>query len=312
MHFPRFARGRKALQSFSNPISWQPTGKLQQTLAADVRLSGTGLHSGAATTVRLLPSMAGEGRCFILARGRSRIPATIENTVNTPLCTTLCREGATVRTVEHLLSALEACEVDNCRIVIEGGEEVPFLDGSAKGWVEAIGHVGTCLAFDYNGNTKEKMAPVLIDTSYVCKGDSFIIAFPSSKIHITCGIDFPKVPAIGCQWCSYSMDAYAMEISSSRTFCIYEEIQQMRSFGLIKGGSIENALVCSSTSGWLNPPLRFRNEPCRHKLLDLIGDLSLFARNGHQGLPISHLIAYKAGHSLHADFLRRLANISMD
>ncbi|KAK8942214.1 putative UDP-3-O-[3-hydroxymyristoyl] N-acetylglucosamine deacetylase 1 [Platanthera guangdongensis] len=130
MHFPRFARGRKALQSFSNPISWQLTGKLQQTLAADVRLSGTGLHSGAATTVRLIPSMAGEGRCFILARGRSRIPATIENTVKTPLCTTLCREGATVRTVEHLLSALEACEVDNCRIVMEGGEEVrqsPFL-----------------------------------------------------------------------------------------------------------------------------------------------------------------------------------------
>ncbi|PKU85182.1 putative UDP-3-O-[3-hydroxymyristoyl] N-acetylglucosamine deacetylase 5 [Dendrobium catenatum] len=99
------------------------TGKRQQTLAAEVCLSGIGLHSGAATTARLFPAMAGEGRYFV-AFGLLRIPATIEYAVNSSLCTTLCRGGVRVRTVEHLLSALEACGVDNCRIEIEGGEEV--------------------------------------------------------------------------------------------------------------------------------------------------------------------------------------------
>ncbi|XP_020576722.1 probable UDP-3-O-acyl-N-acetylglucosamine deacetylase 2 [Phalaenopsis equestris] len=311
MHLSRIAGGCRALQRSSPHISWKPTGKRQQTIAAEVRRSGIGLHSGAATTARLLPAMAGEGRYFVLSLGRSRIPATIEHAVNSPLCTTLCYGGAMVRTVEHLLSALEVCGVDNCRIEIEGGEEVPFLDGSAKHWVEAIVHAGMCEATDFNGNTNEKMAPFLYGPQYVCRGDSFIIAFPSSKLYITYGINFPKVPAIGCQWfsCSMDPDTYSKEIASSRSFCIYEEIQHMHDAGLIQGGSIENALVCSAVSGWLNPPLRFNNEPCRHKILDLIGDFSLFARNGHQGLPFSHIIAYKAGHSMHVDFVRRLANI---
>ncbi|KAL0908739.1 hypothetical protein M5K25_023247 [Dendrobium thyrsiflorum] len=310
MRLSRIVGGCTALQSLYHHISWKPTGKRQQTLAAEVRLSGIGLHSGAATTARLFPAKAGEGRYFV-AFGGSRIPATIEYAVNSSLCTTLCRGGVRVRTVEHLLSALEACGVDNCRIEIEGGEEVPILDGSAKHWVEAIGHAGMCEATDFSGNTKEKMAPVICDPKYVYRGDSFIIALPSSKFHITYGINFPKVPAIGCQWFSCSVDAYtySKQIASSRSFCIYEEIEHMRNAGLIQGGSIENAIVCSALSGWLNGPLRYCNEPCRHKILDLIGDFSLFAQNGHQGFPFSHIIAYKAGHSLHVDFVRRLANI---
>ncbi|KAG0476287.1 hypothetical protein HPP92_013128 [Vanilla planifolia] len=277
MRSPHFAGAYRALQCLSHHVSWMPTGKRQQTLAAEVCLSGIGLHSGVATTARLLPSMAGEGRYFVSAHGESRIPASIEYVVSTMLCTTLRRGGATVRTVEHLLSALEACDVDNCRIEIKGGDEVPILDGSAKGWVEAIKHVGTCDSIDCNGKTKEKMAPMLCDPMYVCKRDSFIVAFPSSKTHISCGINFSKAPAIGCQWFSFSMGAYSYskEIAPSRTFCIYEEVQQMRNAGLIRGGSTENAILCSAASGWINPPLRFNDEPCRHKILDLI-EISLF------------------------------------
>ncbi|PKA52220.1 putative UDP-3-O-[3-hydroxymyristoyl] N-acetylglucosamine deacetylase 5 [Apostasia shenzhenica] len=157
----------RALQSLSHRISWKPTGKRQQTLASEVRLSGVGLHSGEATTARLRPAMAGEGRYFVASDGTSRIPATIDHAVNSPLCTTLCCRGASVRTVEHLLSALEACGVDNCRIEIEGGEEVPILDGSAKCWVEAIEHIGLLEAVDYNGATKEKMVPALYDPEYI-------------------------------------------------------------------------------------------------------------------------------------------------
>lgn len=84
----------------------------------------------------------------------------------------------------------------------------------------------------------------------------------------------------------------------------------MRNAGLIKGGSAENAIVCSAVKGWLNPPLRFHDEPCRHKVLDLIGDLSLLAQNGNQGLPVAHIVAYKGGHALHADLVRLLSEVN--
>ncbi|KAG6511693.1 hypothetical protein ZIOFF_029770 [Zingiber officinale] len=390
-----------ALTSISRSISRNSTGRNQQTLASSVTRSGTALHSGNFTTVRLIPAAAGEGRYFVVrnlhSRKGTRIPASIDHVVNSALCTTLCRDGVRVRTVEHLLSALEACGVDNCRIEIDGGEEfsftglwlrtgqirrksnakivsggivelistkskflkrividwftnkqVPLLDGSAKQWVEAIKEAGLYVANDHNGCSLEKLVPKLHEPLYLCHRNSFLIAFPSPNIHITYGIDFSKVlfafislvyfdfqlsliPAIATQWFSSFVDEsiYCEEIASARTFCIYEEVEGMRQAGLIKGGSVDNAIVCSlrwllfsdflffkyhcyfsATAGWLNPPLRFSNEPCRHKVLDLVGDVSLFAQNGNQGLPIAHIIAYKAGHALHADFVRLLSRSS--
>ncbi|ONK75329.1 uncharacterized protein A4U43_C03F15710 [Asparagus officinalis] len=306
----------RALQTLSHAFSWTPLGKPQQTLASEVSLSGIGLHSGVPVTARLFPAMAGEGRYFVVSEGngngRRRVPATIDHAVGSALCTTLVmKEGKRVRTVEHLLSALEGLGVDNCGIEIEGGDEVPLLDGSAKGWVEAVEQVGVCVAKDSNGSHKEKMAPFLHKPKFVCRKDSFLMAFPSSKSQITYGINFPQAPAIGCQWYSCFMDdaIYSKEIAPSRTFCIYEEVEMMRKAGLIQGGSLENAMVCSATTSWLNPPLHFDDEPCRHKLLDLVGDFSLFAQNGNQGLPLAHIIAYKAGHSLHTEFVRHLSNI---
>ncbi|CAL9762288.1 unnamed protein product [Musa acuminata subsp. burmannicoides] len=304
----------RSLKCLSRSISWNPTGRPQQTLASSVSRSGTALHSGDFTTARLLPAAAGEGRFFVAghSRPRTRIPAAIGHVVDSALCTTLSRDGTRVRTVEHLLSALEACGVDNCRIEIDGGDEVPLLDGSAKEWVEAIKQVGLCVAEDQHGYTLDKLVPELHEPLYLWHGSSFLIAFPSQKICITYGIDFPKVPSIGCQWFSSFMDesTYTKEIASSRTFCVYEEVEGMRRAGLCKGGSADNAIVCSITGGWLNPPLRFFDEPCRHKVLDLVGDFSLFAQNGNQGLPIAHIIAYKAGHALHTDFVRLLSRSS--
>ncbi|MCL7051394.1 hypothetical protein MKW94_030221, partial [Papaver nudicaule] len=89
-------------------------------------------------------------------------------------------------------------------------------------------------------------------------------------------------------------------------------VEMLRTAGLIKGGSAENAIVCSSSEGWLNPPLRYDDEPCRHKVLDLVGDLSLLAENGNQGFPVAHIISYKGGHSLHAEFVRRLLGFSVE
>lgn len=291
----------------SSRISWKSTGKLQQTLATSIVKTGTGLHSGKSATVEISPSSAGKGRFFDLRP--TLIPASIDFVKNTALCTTLARDGYSVGTVEHLLSALEACGVDNCQVVTDGSVEVPILDGSAKEWVEAIEEAGLEDAVDQFGNKHEKMAPFVNEPLYIQNNDSFLAALPCPSIHISYGINFEQVPAIGCQWfVSSSMDKsfYANQIAPSRTFCIYEQVEKMQKMGLARGGSIQNAIVCSSSKGWLNPPLRFEDEPCRHKVLDLIGDLSLLARYGSQGLPVAHIIAYKGGHALHTDFVRCL------
>ncbi|OMO60694.1 UDP-3-O-acyl N-acetylglucosamine deacetylase [Corchorus capsularis] len=298
----------------SKLISWRTTGALQQTLAGCIELTGKTLHSGKVSTVKISPGFAGEGRFFEFQS--KLIPASIDFAQESPLCTTLCKDGYRVRTVEHLLSALEAKGINNCRIQIQSSDsedtevEVPIFDGSASAWVDAIEQVGRKDALDHCGNNAEKLAPYLNEPLHVSRNDSFVVAFPSPKVRITCGIDFPKVPAIGCQWFSLAADdSYEKHIACSRTFCVYEEVEHMRNAGLIKGGSLDNAIVCSASKGWLNPPLRFHDEPCRHKVLDLIGDLSLFAQSGNQGFPVAHVVSFKAGHSLHADFVRKLSGI---
>ncbi|KAJ3701043.1 hypothetical protein LUZ61_004748 [Rhynchospora tenuis] len=298
----------RALRSLSRSIAWIPTGKPQRTLAKEASVSGIGLHSGASSRVRLLPAMAGEGRYFIAGDSKTRVQATVRNCVDSVLSTALKNAGAQVRTVEHLLSALEALGVDNCWIEIDGGNEIPLLDGSSKGWVELIKSNGLCIATDDEGLERERLVPKLLEPVHLHRDDSFIVAVPSSETCISYGIDFPKVPAIGSQWFSFTMkeDKYTNEIAPSRTFCIFEEVQKLLNAGLIKGGSSENAIVCSIKDGWLNPPLRFHDEPCRHKILDMIGDFSLLAESGNQGLPIAHILAYKAGHSLHTAFVHRL------
>ncbi|KAM7255048.1 hypothetical protein ACFE04_020289 [Oxalis oulophora] len=312
----------------SKLITWKSCGRLQQTIARCIERSGVGLHSGKLSTLKILPESAGIGRVFDF---RSQlIPAFIHYAHDSPLCTTLCKHGFTIRTVEHLLSALEAKGVDNCRIQIcnDAEEEqdaddvevgwlvtksqVPIFDGSARLWVESLEQVGLKVALDSHGNNAEKMVAHLNEPVHVRRNDSFVAAFPSQEARITCGIDFPQTPAIGCQWFSSTplIDSfYDINIASSRTFCIYEEIEHMRNSGLIKGGSLDNAIVCSLSKGWLNPPLRFKDEPCRHKALDVIGDLSLFAQSGSQGLPVAHIVAYKGGHTLHAAFVRHLLQI---
>ncbi|XP_051145022.1 probable UDP-3-O-acyl-N-acetylglucosamine deacetylase 1, mitochondrial isoform X2 [Andrographis paniculata] len=200
----------------------------------------------------------------------------------------------------------------------EGGEvkimkRVPIFDGSAREWVEAIKQAGLKVAGDDKGESCDKLAPYLTEPVRVVRNDSFVAAFPCSKVNISYGIDYPQVPTIGRQWfsSSFSDDSfYSEQIASSRTFCIYEEVEEMRKLGLIKGGSAETAMICSKSRGWLNPPLRYNDEPCRHKVLDLIGDVSLLAQGGNQGLPVAHIVAYKAGHSLNTELVRHLSGIN--
>ena len=280
----------------------------QQTLAAEVTATGVGLHLGQQTTVRLKPAAAGEGRYFVRtdlalgldrpgsAAGGVKIEAAVSRVMATQLSTELGVGEAQVRTVEHLLSALLALGVDNARIEIDG-PELPLLDGSALGWLDAIAPAG----IQRQTAARNLRSPVSEIVS-VQEGDAWVTAYPSETLRFSYGIDF-ELAAIGHQWHSWCPEQadFASEIAPARTFGLAHQIDYLRSQGLIKGGSLENALVCGE-AGWLNPPLRFENEPARHKLLDLVGDLSLLG-----DIPRAHYVAYKASHALHVSLAKKLA-----
>ena len=260
-------------------------------------VQGIGLHSGVTTTVRIIPAAAGTGRYFVRVDlpAQPQIPAVIATVSQTTLSTELTANGASVRTVEHLLAALTALGIEDVRIEIDGAE-LPLLDGSAQVWVDNLirsnlqpltAHLAT--------------AGMLTEPVWIRREDAFVAALPSSVLRFTYGIDFDVAP-IGNQWHSWQpdQDDFKTEIAPARTFGLAYQIDQLRSAGLIKGGSLDNALVCDEHQ-WLNPPLRFANEPCRHKLLDLIGDISLLGK-----IPQAHFLAYKASHQLHVQLAQRL------
>lgn len=264
----------------------------QQTIAAPFSLSGIGLHSGEQVSVTVSPAPIDTGRYFIY--GGAKIAADTSVVSASQLSTELRQNGSSVRTVEHLLSALFGMGVHNACIELDR-PELPILDGSALPWVEAIVKVGITTQVD-----GDRLRP-LTEVVTVQKGDSFVTAIPADTLRFTYGIDFPS-QAIGEQWFSWApaiadfCDEFVREIAPARTFTLAVYINQMRAAGLIKGGSLDNAIVCDGDR-WINPPLRFDNEPCRHKLLDLIGDLSLLGF-----LPRAHILAFKASHNLHAEF----------
>ena len=271
---------------------------MTSTIEKEFTVSGIGLHYGVQTQVTILPAKSGEGRYFVRVDlpEKQIIPAHISSVKQTTLSTELGVNNATIRTVEHLLAALTGCGIENACIEIDGSE-VPLLDGSAKNWVDAIIKSGLIPSEMVAGS------PVT-EPIWVRDQDAFLAALPAPEIRFSYGIDFPY-EAIGNQWVSWSpnKDPFKDFIAPARTFGFADQIEQLKQAGLIKGGSLENALVCDR-QGWVNPPLRFDNEPVRHKLLDLIGDLSLLGT-----IPQAHFLAYKASHKLHVQLAQEIAKL---
>ncbi|BDI14714.1 UDP-3-O-acyl-N-acetylglucosamine deacetylase [Nostoc cf. commune SO-36] len=275
----------------------------QHTLAAEITQIGVGLHSGVSTQVRILPAEAGSGRYFVRVDlpDLPIIPAQVAAVSHTVLSTQLGKGEVSVRTVEHLLAALSGMGVDNARIEIDG-PELPLLDGSASVWTANIAQVGLV-----SQPVNNQVPLVVTEPISVYQGDAFVSALPAPETRFSYGIDF-DLPAIGNQWHSWSLTAeqgttsasFAAEIAPARTFGLLHQIEHLQKTGLIKGGSLDNALVCGP-EGWLNPPLRFANEPVRHKILDLVGDLSLLGT-----FPIAHFLAYKASHNLHIQLAQKI------
>lgn len=268
----------------------------RNTLAAPIGRAGVGLHSGIESRVCIRPAPAASGRAFVRVDqpGSPIIPATVDHVVGTQLSTELGLGPLTVRTVEHLLAALVGMGIDDARIEIDG-PEVPLLDGSAKPWAAAIAAAGRV-------QQGESVPWMLQEPIHLQEGEAWIAAFPAPQHRFTYGIDF-ELSAIGNQWHSWSpaQEPFESAIAPARTFAIAHQVEQLRQLGLIRGGSFDNALVCGD-EGWLNPPLRFSNEPARHKLLDLVGDMSLIG-----ALPQAHIVAYKASHRLHVQFAQQLS-----
>lgn len=270
---------------------------LQRTLKKEIVCSSIGLHTGRKVNMRIKPAPVDTGIVFVRRdlRDASPIPAKFNNVSDTTLATSLCFNGVTVATVEHLLSAFSGMGVDNAIVELDSFE-VPIMDGSALPFVDMLKDVGTHL----QGNAKKLL--VIKKPVSVKEGDANAVLLPAAEFKISYEIEFKHV-AIGRQ--SYSMtfsdEEYEKEICAARTFGFLNEVEYMQAKGLALGGSLKNAVVLDEHKVINKEGLRFPDEFVKHKILDAIGDLFLL------GMPIiGHFVAYKAGHHLHNLLLREL------
>ena len=257
-----------------------------------MEVHGLGLHRGEATRVRLRPAPVNHGRIF-LVQG-VQIPATVQYVVDTRLATTLGTDGVRVGMVEHLCAALYACGVDNVVIEVDGGE-VPVLDGSARLWVNCLQAAG----LRAQGAPRQALrldAPVRVEHQ-----DSWIELHPHPALHLEVGVHFDH-PSIGTQRWQGSLPRFQEELSWARTFGFYRDAQALRAAGLARGASLENTLVYADEGAM--DAARASDEVVRHKALDIVGDLALLGRPVH-----GQLRAWKAGHALHLELVRRLSQL---
>ncbi len=270
---------------------WPDDYKGSWTLKSPILMSGIGLHTGEESKVRLLPTDIPGFHISWFDQSDPPITINAQQVRHTPLCTTLEIGKHKLSTVEHMLAALVGCGLTHVHIQVSG-EEIPLLDGSALCWVESIQKVGYSPA-----KTPGRAVPVLSQPLVIHRGDSVITVIPADKFKVIGIIDF-SYQAIGQQMFSIELSPnnFVKEIAPARTFGFLDQIEALKKQGLVKGGDLNNALVCTGDS-WLNPPLRFKDEPVRHKLLDLIGDLAFI------GLPKAQILVYRGSHALHADLV---------
>lgn len=276
--------------------AWPADYAGDHTLAGEVELSGIGLHSGSPCRLRLLPSpLPGYRLGWLDQPAADALPLAPSQVCETTLCTALQVGERRLATVEHLLAALAGTGVRQVEIRVEG-PEVPLLDGSALPWVEAIASVGL------QALPSQSPRPTLRQPLTVHGGGGFVTALPSADLQLGAAIEFTE-PAIGRQVFSLALTpaTFVAEIAPARTFGLRSQVEQLRAAGLIRGGGLDNALVCDGPH-WLNPPLRYADEPVRHKILDLLGDLALV------GLPRAQVFAFRGSHRLHTALAAALAS----
>jgi len=277
-------------------FSWPANYDFCYTLAGVVSREGIGLHSGEKTRVTISPYEK-EGYYVSFKDKPGEIFKLTQDLIgSTMLCTAVKLGGRNLYTIEHLLSSMAGCGLSDIHIEVDG-KEIPLLDGSAIQWVRHFEEVGIKKAPRPENFFREINKSIILN-----KEGSVIAATPSEKTTIISTISF-AYKAIGNQTFVIDLNpkSFVEMIAPARTFGFKDQFQELRELGLIKGGSLENALVCDGEK-WVNPPLRFDNEPIRHKILDLIGDLALV------GLPKAQILVYKGSHSLNALLASSLKN----
>ena len=297
----------------------------QHTIASETTLSGVGLHTGAESTITIKPARPNHGFKFqrVDLDKQPIVPATPDYVVSTNRGTTLQKKDAVVHTVEHLLAALVGYGIDNALIAIDG-PEVPILDGSAAKFIEAFEKVG-------KEDQKVNQEFVVIKETIHYKDENTgaeLVVLPADNFQVTTMIDFNS-PVLGMQYAALdSMESFAKEIAPCRTFVFLRDLEVLLEQNLIKGGDLDNAIVIVDrvmeqseldalatklgkpsvkieNQGILNTvALHFNNEPARHKLLDIVGDLALV------GKPIKgKILATKPGHTANVELAKILKKL---
>ena len=275
-----------------------PAAELQHTLAKPAPLSGTSLHTGAKVSLKIQPAPVDHGIKFKRTdlQDEPTIDATIANVKTVERATTIGEGSMRVHTVEHVLSALAALGVDNAIVEMDANEP-PICDGSALPYVETIRKAGV-VAQEAPRSPFYLREPISIES----KNGSLLILLPDEDFRISCTQAGPEGRFTQFFSTTITPAIYEREIAPARTFVYYEDVRPLMDKNLIKGGSLENAIVVRGESVLSKEPLRFPDEFVRHKILDIIGDLALFGRAIR-----GHVVAVKPGHGINTDLARALA-----
>lgn len=270
--------------------------RFETTLQRPAAAQGVGLHSGVPVNIRIMPAPPSTGIVFVRTDlDRFEIPASWRHVARVSYATSLMRQGVLLSTTEHLLSVFYSMGVDNAYVEIDN-LEVPILDGSGLPFVRMVQNAGL--------RTYRRLRRYLCIRRPVTVEDRGrrISILPAESFQLTCDVFFNH-PLVGRQMLEMEVTPgrYAEEIAPARTFGFAGELDQMRHMGLIRGASLDSG-VCFSPDGIMNPDgLRFPDECCRHKALDLIGDLALIGRP-----LLGHVVAERAGHAMHAALVSRI------
>lgn len=250
--------------------------------------------------IRIVPAPPSTGIVFLRTDLEGfPVPATWQHVARVSYATSLMRQGVLISTTEHLLSCLYSMGIDNAYIEIDN-LEVPILDGSGRPFAHMLERAGR-----KNYRRLRRYLRIRRPITVEDRGKRISI-LPADSFRLTCEVDFPH-PSVGAQYIELEVtpERYATEIAPARTFGFEKELDQLRDMGLIRGASLENA-VCFNDNGVMNPGgLRFPDECCRHKALDLIGDLALIGRP-----LLGHVVAERAGHAMHAAIVNRIMSDS--
>jgi UDP-3-O-[3-hydroxymyristoyl] N-acetylglucosamine deacetylase len=267
----------------------------QTTIKQCVETSGIGLHTAVPSRLRLVPAPADTGIVFRRTDlDNFEIEAEGRNVARVSYATSLMKKGVLLSTTEHLLAALYSFGVDNVYIDVDA-IELPILDGSSQPFVEMLDRAGTRYL-----RRQRRYLKVLRPLEF-SDGDKKIGIYPADEFRVHCMVDYTH-PSIGRQEIELSVnrESFSGMLARARTFGFLEEVEKMRAVDLIRGGSLENAIVLTR-DGILNGELRYPDEFGRHKTLDLIGDLALIGRP-----LLARVVAHKAGHALHTQLVSRL------